>query len=205
MKARFLFLVVRVLAAVGGVSLWPRSVSALNPNHQCAFCHNVHGATGPALTREPVTEALCLSCHGPGGISVLKADVHKNSDRSQYPPFRISCRGCHDAHKDRQNWLVGTNLELVGTKQDSTGIARILTPNSGVREVVFESRGRDVGEPTLHSFADADEDGNGYYDGVCETCHTLTKHHRNNPSGGHAHNRGRTCVLCHEHVMNFIP
>ena len=85
-----------------------------------------------------------------------------------------------------------------------TGYARISTPNSAIRDVVFESRGFDAGQPTLHSFADADQDGNGYYDGVCETCHTLTRYHRNTSGGNHNHNTGDTCVRCHPHAGNFL-
>lgn len=103
------------------------------------------------------------------------------------------------------NWLGGTNRKLVGSNLDGTGVAKILGLDFGFRNVVFESRGTGVGEPSLHSFADGDEDGNGVYDGVCETCHTLTKHHRNSSSGKHTHNRGKWCPKCHEHVTNFIP
>ncbi len=193
-----------VVVALAAQLTWPIApAAALNPSHQCPFCHDVHGATGfGALLNDSVVETLCLTCHGPGGVSVLKADVH--ADDPVTPTFRITCRGCHEAHGNRNNWLGGTNLKLVGTWQDSTGLARILTPNSGIREVVFESRGSDVSQPTLHSFADADEDGNGYYDGVCETCHTQTRNHRNNASGNHTHNTGKTCTLkCHTHLDGF--
>jgi predicted CXXCH cytochrome family protein len=204
MKRGFLFLG-PMLVVLGALLLWPRGAEPLNPNHQCSYCHTLHLAPGTTLLNNTVVETLCLTCHGPGGISTLKADVHTNRTWSQYPPFRISCRGCHDPHSNRTNWFGGTNLKLVGTIQDSTRLARILTPNSGIREVVFESRGSDVGQPTLHSFADADQDRNGYYDGICETCHTLTRNHRNNPSGNHYHNTGRTCTKCHEHIDHFLP
>jgi len=172
---------------------------AFNFSHQCSYCHNVHSLIPP----QDLVETLCLTCHGPGGISILKADVHTNKLRSSYPAFRIGCVECHDPHDNLNNWLGGRNLELVGTVLDSFALAKIVTPNSGVRDVVFESRGVDSGGTTLHSFADADEDNNGIYDGICEVCHTLTKFHRNDGSAGTSHNRGKDCTACHAHINGF--
>lgn len=177
---------------------------AFNPSHQCSYCHAVHNGDGPSLTIEQDVEILCLTCHGPGGISELKAAVHTNRDGSIYPPFSMSCIDCHDQHNELDNWQGGINLKNVGKSLDDTWLARIDTPNSGVREVVFESRGTEVGDPSLHSFADRDEDNNGYFDGVCETCHTETRYHRNDGSRV-SHNDGKTCVSCHPHDAGFIP
>lgn len=172
--------------------------AALNLNHQCTFCHNLHGLIPP----ENLTDSLCLGCHGPGGISLRKAALHTNKKNSEYPPFSIGCLQCHDPHDGRTNWLGGFNLFMVGTKKDVTGLARIATPASGIRDVVFESRGTDAGGPALHSFSDGDQDGNGIYDGVCEVCHSAARHNRND-GGGKSHNLGRTCTVCHPHVLGF--
>lgn len=182
---------------------WPKTTGALNPNHDCSFCHQLHDAPGQSLTDNLTVENLCLSCHGPAGISTLKAEVHTNKVGSAYPAFTMGCVDCHDPHDSLSNWLGGTNLKMVGRKLDSSGIGRIDTPNSGPREVVFESRGTDAGGPSLHSFADNDEDGNSYYDGVCETCHTLAANHRNNSSGSHGHYSGQDCTVCHPHDEFF--
>lgn len=197
---------IAIIAVVLGSALllWPSGAQSLLPGHQCYYCHNMHGAPGFTLLANAQVEALCLTCHGPGGISTRKAEVHQNEARSSYPAFRITCRQCHDPHDNLPNWMNGINIELVGGVTSSLGKAQIVTVNSGTRFVTFESRGSDAGQPTLHSFADADEDGNGYYDGICETCHTLTKFHRNNSSGGHSHNTGRTCPDCHLHANYFI-
>jgi hypothetical protein len=136
-------------------------------------------------------------------VSTLKADVHVNEARTDYPDFYVSCRECHDPHDGIPNWLGGVNIMAVGSALDSTRLAKIETTNNGIQNVVFTSRGTNVGEPSLHSFADADEDSNGVYDGVCEMCHTLTKYHRNDPSGNHTHNTGKTCTECHGHATNF--
>jgi len=195
----FIF-VFTVLVLIAALVFWPGGTEALNPNHTgCSTCHSFHNAPGQKLTNDAVVEVLCLSCHGPAGISTLKADVHKNKPSSSYAPFTMTCTDCHDAHDNRQNWLAGTNLKQVGKKITGSLDARISTPNSGVRDVVFESRGTDAGGPSLHSFADNDQDGNGTYDGACEVCHTLAANHRNNSSGDHAHYTGQTCTDCHPH------
>jgi predicted CXXCH cytochrome family protein len=201
---RHLLLLIAIAVAAALAVLAPRNAQALIAGHSCNYCHNVHGAPGSTLLKEAQIETLCISCHGPAGISTLKAEVHLNDRNSLYPVFRITCRQCHDPHDNNGNWLGGRNLRLVGSRQDATGYARISTPNSAIRDVVFESRGFDAGQATLHSLADADQDGNGYYDGVCETCHTLTRYHLNTAAGNHTHNTGDTCMRCHPHAGNFL-
>lgn len=183
---------------------WPRDGAALNPNHDCSTCHNLHNSPGQTLTSDVVVEDLCLSCHGAAGSSSLKAEIHKNKPSSDYAAFTMTCIDCHDPHDHQPNWMGGTNLSQIGVLDPGTGLAKIQTPNSGLRDVVFESRGSDAGGATLYSFADNDEDGNGVYDGVCEVCHTLTIDHRNNSSGGHAHYTGQNCIACHPHDGYFI-
>lgn len=198
------FIPVLIITIAVFITTRSEHTEALNPGHgTCSICHSVHGAPGQSLTNEAVVEVLCLSCHGPAGISSLKADVHQNSSGSSYPSFRMTCMVCHNPHDNMQNWLGGINLKSIGRKITGATYARISTPNSGIREVVFESRGASVGDPSLHSFADADQDGNGIYDGACEVCHTQTRFHRNNSSGNHSHQAGRTCTNCHAHDNYF--
>ncbi len=192
------------LAALGPVGLiGSQAVAQTNP-HDCNYCHVMHSGPGPSLTLAADVEVLCLTCHGPAGTSVYKADVHANKVGSSYDPFRMTCTDCHTPHSGMSNWLGGTNIKQVGTNADGSGIARIATPYSGIREVVFESRGSDVAEPTLASFADNDENGDSYYDGVCETCHTQVSHHRNNAADPD-HYTGTTCTTCHPHDDGFAP
>ena len=142
-----------------------------NPAHECDGCHGTQGPEGdPTYGTPEEIELLCLSCHGPGGVSEFEADVHATSGGT------FTCVDCHNPHYEPDNWLGGVNLKNVGTidYDNWPWIGRIQTPNSGLREVVFESRGTSAGQPSLHSFADSDEDGNGYFDGICETCHTET-------------------------------
>lgn len=168
------------------------SAEALIPVHECSYCHQMHATKGPTLLPEIDAENTCLTCHAPGGPSTLKAAVHKETS---YGGFRHTCVECHDPHDVQQNILGNYNIKLV--------LASVDTPNSGPDwDVIFISRGKDVGDPEQYSFADGDSN----YDGICEVCHTQTKHHRNNDSGGHKHNKGRTCTLsnCHAHIKGFI-
>jgi hypothetical protein len=183
---------------------YPQKSDALNVNHNCTpDCHNLHAGGSDQLLKISVVEDLCLSCHGPGGTATRKAVIHTNDAGSPYD-FSMSCRDCHDPHDNQLNWLGGTNLMMVGSDQDGTGLAKITTPNSGIREVAFTSRGTDEGQASLHSFADNDEDSNSYWDGVCETCHTLT-YHQNDGNPIPVHHTGETCTVCHPHADGFLP
>ena len=77
-----------------------------------------------------------------------------------------------------------------------------------MRPVVFESRGTDNTDPDFlsdytHSFANTDQDNDGWMDGPCEICHTETAHHLNDDLGS-THNNGRTCAAaCHTHSVGF--
>jgi len=200
----FSFGFVLVIAILAVIIYWPGSTEALNPNHgNCSICHSLHNSPGQTLTNNAVVEVLCLSCHGPAGAATKKAEVHKNKPSSSYAPFTMTCPDCHDPHDNRQNWLGSTNIKQIGRNISGSLDARINTPNSGVRDVVFVSRGTDAGGPSLHSFADNDQDGNSIYDGACEVCHTLAANHRNNSGGNHAHYTGQTCTQCHDHTNYF--
>ena len=194
MKRRLILLLgfcfVLVIAILAVIIYWPGSTEALNPDHgTCSICHSLHGSPGQTLTNDAVVEVLCLSCHGPAGAATKKAEVHKNKSGSVYAPFQMTCPDCHDPHDNRNHRFDSPNLAQVGKKLDGTGYAMIPTPNSGDRYVVFESRGTDAGGPSMYSFADNDEDGDTYYDGACEACHTQALNHRNNSSGNHSHYR----------------
>jgi hypothetical protein len=186
---------------------------ALTPSHtSCGFCHNLHGtpgAFGGYLFPEETAEATCLTCHGTEGPNT-KVAIHNNST-STYADFSMTCTDCHGAHSYRYNWQGGLNANLIGrdywdwpfSAPSYVGLNTIInTPNSGLMNVVFESRGTDVGDTLYNSFADADDDGDGTYDGICEVCHTQTDYHLNDGTGT-AHNAGRTCTTCHKHLQNF--
>lgn len=157
--------------------------------HKCTYCHDPHGGPNTANLRLPDVEVLCRTCHGPGGMSAKKAQRHEG----------FTCLVCHDKHRNVTNRTGGENIKLLGPKNASTGLATIQTPD-GPRQVTFESRGTQAGQPTLHSFSDHDEDQDGVYDGACEVCHL-------NDNGTQFevdnHNFGQTCTSCHLHSTGF--
>ncbi len=198
MKKKLVVLLFPLLASALIILFWPKTSGAFNFVHQCASCHNLHGNPNPTLLGDSDIQVLCLSCHGPSG-PYTEAAIHSVS---KYVTLDITCVACHDPHDNLGNIEGGTNIKLVGTNLGANR-AQIDAPNGvGIREVVFESRGTDAGEPSLHSFADADEDINGYLDGVCETCHTNTTEHNNTRTDPH-HDTGRTCTDCHPHGDGF--
>lgn len=197
--------ILSVLATSVLLTLASSAHGQFNTNHDCTFCHSLHNPAAGSnyLLNNAVVESLCQTCHGPAGISILKAEVHTNKTGSAYAPFTMTCMNCHNPHSNQANAEGGFNLKMIGNAElDASGFAKILTPNSGLKEVVFESRGPDFGQPTLHSFADTDEDGDGDLDGICESCHTLTPNHANNNFTPH-HNSGASCVTCHAHDNFF--
>ncbi len=189
--------------------------SVITGHNTCEQCHGRYpggaefrksdGERGmPAKIPPKRVDLLCLGCHGPAGISKLKADVH--GSQNYVIKRTICCITCHDPHADNPNYLDGENIKLIGRNKwnKNSNYAMIRATGNGIQPVVFEGRGTDAGEPSLHSFADGDEDRNGRFDGICEVCHTKTKYHRNNQSGDHDHYTGQTCTTCHAHVNQFI-
>ena len=185
-------------------------VSVIDGHDTCAQCHGRFpgdrgaGKSGkaapPAKIPADKIDLLCMGCHGPAGIARTKANIH---GRQTYVEKPVGCVGCHDPHNNPPNYVNGRNIKLIGSNRSSVH-ATINTPNSGERLVVFESRGTDVGEPSIYSFADGNEDRDSYYSGICEVCHTQTRFHRNNPKGDHRHYTGQTCTNCHTHINQFL-
>jgi predicted CXXCH cytochrome family protein len=116
-----------ILLALGLVLLLPRATDALNPNHDCAFCHSLHGG-GFIVTGDTNQENLCLGCHG-GTTSQLSADVHINRSNTTYAPFKATCLRCHNPHDTdpARSSIVATNW--LGGHSDSgnplTGICNV--------------------------------------------------------------------------------
>jgi predicted CXXCH cytochrome family protein len=177
-----------LIGSSAGADPGPAILSEWNLEHTCTYCHDPHGGPNDHNLWDHDIEVLCLTCHGPGGISSLKAAKHKGN----------TCVDCHDNHRNVDNWLGSTNLKMVGPRDPVSGLARIWSHGEW-REVVFESLGTQAGQPSLHSFSDNDEDGNGVYDGVCEVCHSNDP---NDPPSDN-HNYGQTCTVCHPHVEGF--
>lgn len=161
----------------------------LSPSHECSFCHLSHTGKTPSLLIAEDVEVLCLTCHGPGGASAVKARNHEGQ----------TCTVCHDPHDGEFNRFGRRNIKLLKADVVPKG-------TTTHRPVTFESRGSDAGQPVLHSFCDRDLDGDGIYDNVCDTCHSSygPELHLYTDPMSHDHNPGRTCTECHMHKNGFV-
>jgi predicted CXXCH cytochrome family protein len=175
-------------------------------SHNCSFCHDLHGGSFSALREFDVVEDLCWSCHSDAGPAQVDRDgvwvdvpkgpfeVHNGARHTEFGRAATGCWDCHDHEGE-----TAANLSMIREM--------MTTPVSGDLPVSFTSRGTDAGQPSLHSFADGDEDGDGDYDGVCEACHTETSNHQNGLNlpdvSDHTHEVGRTCTDCHTHESGF--
>lgn len=169
------------------VSASTTTMTLINPNHQCSFCHLTHNGGQPSLLSNSNVEVLCLSCHGPAGVSTLKAANHKEQ----------TCLVCHNPHDGEFNRFGRRNLMSLKAQVVARG-------STTVRPLTFESRGTDAGQPALHSFCDNDQDLDHIYDNVCDTCHRNSPdEHRYTSATSHRHNPGRTCTTCHIHRRGF--
>ncbi len=170
------------------------SAMALMSDHDCAYCHSLHGAPGFTLLNQPseanlilTAEMVCLSCHGPLGSSSLTADVH-SSAISGATINRISCIECHDAHDHQQNVNGVDNLNMV------LETITVMTTLGDLDAVVFADK--DYTDDSSHDYSHPDASG------ICQVCHTLTKFQRNDgfKSG---HQLGGVCMNCHPHSNGF--
>ncbi len=100
------------------------------------------------------------------------------------------CTVCHDFTKFSDN---NGSVNSYGIRD------MILTPNSGYKKVVFRDSIYGDDNSTDHANGDA------VYDGICEVCHTVNNHHRNDGSDNTAHMDGKRCTSCHLHVDEFAP
>jgi predicted CXXCH cytochrome family protein len=212
-RARIARLVGLHLLAVVALGANPATATAQALMHNCSFCHELHGGSSSALTKNDVIEDLCDSCHDfavlndtqvlrdgvPVTVPQNGYDVHYGAKHEAFGRDTTSCWDCHN-HEGEADGLQGTNLSMIQ--------AKMITPaGTDTLDLIFKSRGSDAGQATLYSFADGDEDGDGDYTGVCEVCHTETGNHQNGlnlpDNSNHAHERGRTCSDCHAHDKGF--
>jgi hypothetical protein len=140
---------------------------------------------GGTLLRRTHSSQLCADCHA------MSTHSSQTANSTKYGNWAIDCLTCHTPHKT-------TNIALIRPV--------IETPNSGAAAVAF--RQNDKSGQTNPQYGQlGDYSGGGgvpYTDGICETCHTKTLHHRNSTSGGdHTHKQGERCTGCHPHAKGF--
>jgi predicted CxxxxCH...CXXCH cytochrome family protein len=172
--------------------------SAALKHVKCTTCHDAtadHIGAGAAQKRLLLSgNALCNTCHTTAafkGLSTAHIDMLNHGAAASKPPVtdafanytttndgRASeCSGCHDTH--------GTsNLSAIRTSINGQSIV-----------YTDRSAGFYVSSPITVN-------GNDFYNGLCQVCHTKTKYFRNNvdPSASLAHTQGdNNCMKCHYH------
>lgn len=110
----------------------------------CAYCHTSHGGTFVTSGTAQV-EALCMSCHNGSytdpvtGRTAIRVAAHVNS-RTNYGTWKVSCLGCHSAHRNAKasgsetanppngygNWMLVADWVREASSTD--GLARIRRP-----------------------------------------------------------------------------
>ena len=132
----------------------------------------------------------CRVCHDYGGDRHdLRSKQNNQQDMSAASVSLASieyhhvdsCVVCHDMSGD------SPNLHLV--------FEVINTPNSGLKDVIF----------TAYEGTNSYADGDTTYNGVCEVCHTETRHHQNdgNNPDPDSHYANTSCRECHAHEDEF--
>ncbi len=145
----------------------------------CGFCH-VEDSGGTLLLSQPIPSDECIKCHG-----TRKSHSSAVSGSGKYT-YSTECVDCHDPMFD-----VGGNIKAVRQRVPQSVIAG--------SSIVFTS------ETGPGSFAD----GAPYNENICETCHTMTDHHRYDGSAP-LHNdgtdkSGSNCAECHNHNNSWLP
>jgi len=171
-------------------------VYALLADHDCSFCHDLHGAASSDwLLSDVAVEAVCLSCHAVSINDTDAAAVHNPAGVLSNEVGYITCRECHDPHDNYVNDNGNTNIKLIGIRFDpvtgqrfSSAVIREELPGGfgPYRPVIFEDR------------TDFNIDGNYPGPGICQICHDPR------------HNQGNACTDCHggggsqhDHVLGF--
>jgi hypothetical protein len=177
---------------------WVTPNLALDPPHDasngigCGSCHSMHFGFMP---HGEELEAMCKSCHNPAGMASEMHDVanHVVSGGA----LMLDCGACHTVHKPETSvdshpgGIEAVNLSLIRPDTDAY-YPGALTP------AVFQQ------SPDHLAFGE----GNPPWNGICQSCHTKTIHHRNNGSVDHAHEMATlqtiSCTVCHAHGKGFL-
>ena len=171
----------------------------------CTLCHDHQHAFAPVATEEncmlchqdeaakhamPSGHAnqACTTCHaeldptpGPGHRAIEACQTCHPATQSHAPGgMALPCVQCHDPHGSQ-------NIKLV--------LETITTPSGTDKPIVFNNlTGLADG-----SFASASAPGTG----VCEICHTTTRHYRADGTG--SPHFTFSCLGCHRHDDGFMP
>ncbi len=148
------------ILVIGQASPPPFNAPERSTKMSCAYCHNTHSGTFVTVGTNAI-EALCMSCHNGTftdpvtGRTAVAVATHTDAS-SSYGTYKVSCLGCHSAHRNVKadgsdvvnppsgygNWmLIG---DLVSEASSADRLARIRRPvivdtlgnnNSGNRNI----------------------------------------------------------------------
>jgi len=174
----------------------------------CTLCHD-HTAAFNVV----ITDASCPSCHQPEATHLAQASLHhdKFSGRCSAchaevnpqpgPGHRAtsSCSDCHSASQVAAHMPPGNPIPCAQCHEPH-GTQNIRL----IRDVIHTTPGADK---PIHfdnvigladgSFASASQPGTG----LCEVCHTTTRHYRADGTGSPHYTDD--CTRCHEHAQGF--
>lgn len=171
----------------------------------CTLCHDhaVHFA--------PVASAAnCTLCHGdeatrlahPSGHTALACDTcHAEVSPTPGPAHRArpACESCHDqathAPADHAPLPCVQCHDAHGSGNTNLVRDAITTPSGASAPIRFDN----IDGLAEGSFASPSAPGTG----VCEVCHTTTRHYRAD-GGGETH-FPYSCLPCHRHAKGFAP
>ncbi|HEY3353748.1 MAG TPA: CxxxxCH/CxxCH domain-containing protein, partial [Polyangia bacterium] len=128
---------------------------------------------------EPTFATRCRSCHNPTGPAAAtgRVDVHTVNGGATV----IGCGKCHEPHANPPTPAQGQAL-LRRDLRWGGAAGPVAYPASATNDLIA---------------------GQAPYNGICETCHQQTAHHRNNPTADHTHMAPYACPDCHTHETGF--
>jgi predicted CXXCH cytochrome family protein len=186
-----------VAGTANGDGTW---TPAPETNEGCTYCHGAHH-TSQLLPTQLDMANKCFTCHSATGSAAAKADVALH-----LADGRVDCGTCHSLHSFRKEELYSTNNR---TNPPTKGFNKAFVranmskyinptdyPPPGGGGTTTARDNTVFQNSTIFKFATPDPP-TGYYNGVCQTCHTATRFYKQSASSNHQ--SGNYCMNCHHH------